>query len=163
MNAYHPTMKFDKPEFDKENNSTHFLDLNIQIVGNEIITDLYRKETDKPTACSSEQMFESRLKELKCDFLMPRGYKSKIVDTQFDRIRGLPGNNFEEKRLFSLEKQTKEDKNKDRIIVPIDYNPHIAKPSEVMRKHYNAMIKKNETLQEFSLPPLCQHLGSPQT
>ena len=174
-------MKFDKPEFDKENNSTHFLDLNIQIVGNEIITDLYRKETDKPTAllpssahpghitpnivysmafrllriCSSEQMFESRLKELKHDFLMARGYKSKIVDAQFDRIRGLPGNNFEEKRLFSLEKQTKEDKNKDRIIVPIDYNPHMANPSEVMRKHYNAMMKKNETLREiFPGPPM---------
>ena len=86
---------------------------------------------------------------------MPRGYKSKIVDAQFDRIRGLPGNNFEEKRLFSLEKQTKEDKNKDRIIVPIDYNPHMANPSEVMRKHYNAMMKKNETLREiFPGPPM---------
>ena len=129
-------MKFDKPEWDSSTNSTHFLDLNIKIVGNQIITDLYRKDTDKPTAllpssahpahitpnivysmafrliriCSTEGSFESRLKELKDDFLIPRGYKSKIVENQFDRIRGLPGNTYEEKRLISLEKQTNKEK-----------------------------------------------------
>ena len=179
LNSYHLTMKFDRPEWDQSNNSTHFLDLNIKIVGNKIVTDLYRKETDKPTAllpssahpvhitpnivysmafrllriCSSEESFESRLKELKDDFLIPRGYKSKIVEYQFDRVRGLSGNTFEEKRLFSLKKQTKEDKNKDRIIVPLDFNPYMAKPTEVMRKHYNAMLKKNENLKEFFPAP----------
>ena len=70
-------------------------------------------------------------------------------------FRGLPGSTFEDKQIFSLEKQTKEDKNKDRIIVPLDFNPHMAKPSEVMRKHYNAMIKKNENLKEvFPAPPM---------
>ena len=69
--------------------------------------------------------------------LIPRGYKSKIVEHQFDRVRGLSRNTFEEKRLFSLKKQTKEDKNKDRIIVPLEYKPHMAKPTEVMRKHCN--------------------------
>jgi hypothetical protein len=140
-------MKFDKPEIDKDKNSTNFLDLNIKIVGNKIITDLHRKETDKPTAllpssahpghitpnivysmafrllriCSSEENFEFRLKELKNDFLIPRGYKSKIIDNQLDRVRGLPGSTFEEKRNFGLVKQTKKDKNKDRIIVPLTW------------------------------------------
>ena len=50
LNGYHPTMKLDRPEFDKTNNSTNFLDLQIKISGNKIITDLYRKATDKPTA-----------------------------------------------------------------------------------------------------------------
>jgi hypothetical protein len=123
LNSYHPTMKFDKPEFDRTNNSTNFLDLNIKISGNQIITDLNRKETDKPTAllqssphpghitpnivhsmafrllriCSTAESFEFRLNELKNNFLIPRGYKPKIVDCQFDRVRKLPGNTFEEK------------------------------------------------------------------
>ena len=181
LNSYHPTMKFDKPDFDQTNNSTNFLDLNIKIVGNQIITDLFRKETDKPTAllpssahpghitpnivysmafrllriCSTEESFECRLNELKASFLTPRGYKSNIIDQQFERIRALPGHTFDEKRSFSLKKQEKDDKNKNRIIVPIDYNPHMAKPSDVMRKHYNAMIKKNENLKEvFPDPPM---------
>ena len=49
LNGYHPTMKFDRPEFDKTNNSTNFLDLQSKISGNKIISDLYRKVTDKPT------------------------------------------------------------------------------------------------------------------
>jgi hypothetical protein len=111
--------------------------------------------------CSSEESFESRLKELKDDFLIPRGYKSKIVEYQFDRVRGLSGNTFEEKRLFSLKKQTKEDKNKDRIIVSLDFNPHMAKPTEVMRKHYNTMLKKNENLKEFFPAPPMPALRQP--
>ena len=39
--------------------------------------------------------------------------------------------------------------------MPIGFNPHMAKPSNVMRKHYNAMIKKNENLKEvFPAPPM---------
>ena len=43
-------MKFDKYEHDKEENSCNFLDLTIKIENGKITTDLYRKETDKPTA-----------------------------------------------------------------------------------------------------------------
>ena len=43
-------MKFDQPQFDKNNPSTEFLDMKIKIVGNRIVTDQYRKVTDKPTA-----------------------------------------------------------------------------------------------------------------
>ena len=181
LNGYHPTIKFDRPEFDKTNNSTNYPDLQIKISGNKIITDLYRKATDKPTAllpssshpghitpnivysmvfrlmriCSTEESFEARLIELKNDFLVPRGYKPKVIEGQFYRIRKLEGNTFEEKRNFSLKKQEKKSKNKDRVIVPIDFNPHMAKPSNVMRKHYNAIIKKNENLKEvFPAPPM---------
>jgi hypothetical protein len=181
LNSFHPTMKFDRPEFDASNNSTNFLDLNIKICGNQIITDLHRKATDKPTAllpssahpghitpnivysmafrmlriCSDEDSFEARLSELKNNFLIPRGYTPKLIDGQFERIRKLPGNTFEEKRFYSLEKQVRENRHKDRIIVPIDYNPHMAKPADVLRKHYNAMIRKNETLKEvFPAPPM---------
>ena len=34
-------------KFDATNNSTNFLDLNVKISGNQIITDLHRKATDQ--------------------------------------------------------------------------------------------------------------------
>ena len=87
-------MKFDECEHDSNTNSCNFLDLTIKIEGGKIITDLYRKETSKPSSllpssshpnhitaniayslafrllriCSSEDLFEERLKELRNDF-----------------------------------------------------------------------------------------------
>ena len=168
LNNFHPTMKFDQPQFDKNNNSTEFLDMKIKIVGNRIVTDLYRKVTDKSTAllpssahpghiipnivysmalrllriCSTEECFQLRLKELKHDFLIPRGYKPQMIDFQFKRLEDLPGISFEQKRNYSLKKQEKNNNNKERIIVPIDFNPRMAKPGQVMKKHYKAMIRK---------------------
>ena len=71
-------MKFDKPEYNKDDNSTNFLDMKIRIVENQIVTDPFR------------------------------GYKTNLIDVQFERLRNLPGNNFEEKRYFSLKKKRKE-------------------------------------------------------
>ena len=50
LNTFHPTMKFDQPQHNKEENSTNFLDLQICIKDGKIHTDLYRKVTDKPSA-----------------------------------------------------------------------------------------------------------------
>ena len=181
LNSCRPTMKFDKPEYNKDDNSTNFLDMKIRIVENQIVTDLFRKPSDKPTAllpssshpghitpnivysmgyrllriCSTPESFEFRLKELKENFLIPRGYKSKLIDGQFERLRNLPGTDYIEKRNLCLEKKMKENNHEDRIIVPMNFNPHMAKPSLVMRKHYTAMIKKNENLKEvFPAPPM---------
>jgi hypothetical protein len=105
--------------------------------------------------CSTEECFENRLLELKAEFLVPRGYKPNLIDCQFNRVRKLPGNTFIEKRKLVLEKQDRKKKNEDRIIVPIDYNPHMAKPSEVFRKHFNGMVRKNGELKEiFPAPPM---------
>ena len=94
LNSVHPTMKFDEYQHNRENNSCNFLDLNITIENGRINTDLYRKETDKPSAllpssshpghitanivysmgfrlmriCSSEEVFNKRMEELKYDF-----------------------------------------------------------------------------------------------
>ena len=38
LNSCHPTMKFDKAEYNKDDNSTNFLDLEIRIVENQIVT-----------------------------------------------------------------------------------------------------------------------------
>ena len=105
LNSVHPTMKFDDYELDENDNSCNFLDLNIKIKNGKIITDLYRKETSKPSAllpssshpkhikaniayslafrllriCSSEELFEERLKELRNKFLIPRNVKANLL------------------------------------------------------------------------------------
>ena len=123
INSYHPTIKFDPPQHNEEDNSCNFLDLKISIENSRIQTDLYRKETSKPRAllpssahpghitpnivysmafrllriCSTESIFQERLEELKQDFLIPRNYHSKIIDAEFKKIQNLPGSNFVEK------------------------------------------------------------------
>ena len=71
-----------------------------------------------------------------------------MVDSAIDKIKQLPGDSFEEKHDEALKKKEKLDKNKDRIVVPLDFNPHMAKASDVLSKHYRGMIRKNETLLE---------------
>ena len=97
---------------------------------------------------SSQNSFESRLRELKEEFLLPRNYSPKVIDTAFKKIDELPGITFEEKRAEALKKKEKVERNNDRVVVPLDYNPHMAKASDVINKHYRAMIKKNQELLE---------------
>ena len=154
---------------------TWILTLVIRIQNGKIITDLYRKETDKPSAllpssahpghipknivysmglrllriCSSPELFEKRLEELKTDFLKPRNYKEKLINDQFERIRSLPGETFEEKRNFALKKVEKIDKNQTRVIMPIDYNPHMPVASSVLQKHHKSMLFSNPNLKKI--------------
>ena len=131
LNSFHSTIKFDKPQYNPEDNSCEFLDLKISIKNGKIATDLFRKDTAKPRAllpssahpghitpniiysmafrliriCSTEEKFEERLTELKNDFLIPRQYNPKVIDSQFKRIRNLPGMDYIERRKKTLEKK----------------------------------------------------------
>ena len=124
-------MKYNEPCYEPSTNSCKFLDLNISVQNGKFVTDLYRKPTDKPRAllpssahpnhittniiylmafrilriCSDEENFNKRLIELKEEFLMPRGYKSQIIDGQFKRILELPGNLYCDKRREALKKK----------------------------------------------------------
>ena len=188
LNSVHHTMKFDNYEHNKENNSCNFLDLTIKISNGKITTDLYKKETDKPTAllpssahpshiaknivysmgfrllriCSTPEMFENRLEELKTDFLKPRNYRSKLIDEQFMKIKDLPGNSYKEKRDNALRKVEKTDKNSDRVIMPIDFNPHMPRASEVLQKHHKAMLFANPNLKEIYPDPPMPALRQPK-
>ena len=123
INNFHKTMKFDEPNYASESNSCDFLDLKISIHEGQIHTDLFRKPTDKPRAllpssahpshifhnivysmafrllriCSKEEYFEKRLSELKNEFLIPRGYRAQLIESQFKRVNNLEGNTYTEK------------------------------------------------------------------
>ena len=73
--------------------------------------------------CSTEENFEKRLEELKIDFLVPRQYSSKVIESQFKRIRNLPGNDYLERREKTLEKKEKKSNETNRIVAPMDFNP----------------------------------------
>ena len=92
---------------------------------------------------------------MKNNFLKPRGYSPKMIEEQFENIRNLPVDSFIERRQLCLEKKKKENKKEDRIIVPVDFNPHMANPGPVFKKHYTAMVRKNSELKEvFPAPPM---------
>ena len=105
--------------------------------------------------CSAEDSFEKRLEELKSEFLIPRNYHNKIIESQYSRIRNLPGMNYLERRKNSLVKKEKKKKDNSRIISPLDYNPLLPNISEVLQKHHRSMLFKKPELREvFSGPPM---------
>ena len=180
LNNFHTTIKVDDPCYYPDDNSCNFLDLKISIVNGIIHTDLYRKSTDKPRAllpssahpnhiptnivygaafrllriCDSEEVFETRLSELKTNFLIPRNYSRKLINTQFQKVRELPGNNYVERRKLALVKKQKL-QNSDIVIGVFDFNPLLPKISTVINKHYRTMINENPELKEvFPEPPM---------
>ena len=181
LNSFHSTIKFDEPQHDPEENSCQFLDMKISIENGKISTDLFRKETTKPKAllpssahpghittnivysmafrllriCSSELKFEERLTELKNEFLVPRNYNSKVIESQFKRIRNLPGSTYTEKRILALEKKENKKEENKRITAPMDFNPNLPKISDVFNKHFKSMMfKKPELRSVFKEPPM---------
>ena len=106
--------------------------------------------------CPDEETFEKRLKELKCDFLIPRNYHEKVIEGQFKRVRNLPGETIKEKRIKTLENKIKNtDQKQNRVISPMDFNPQLPKLSEVLTKHFKAMLfRKPELGETFPDPPM---------
>ena len=76
-----------------------------------------------------------------------------MIDAEFEKIRALPGENFKEKRKEALKKVKREPKDPNRIIAPIDFNPHLPKVSQVFQKHHKAML--------FAAPHLAEMFPSP--
>ena len=63
INSLHPTIKF-TAEYNFERKSTTYLDMEIRLVEGKIVTDLYRKESDKvqyllPSSCHPSHIFET--------------------------------------------------------------------------------------------------------
>ena len=103
INNLHPTIKF-TASYKYEERSTSFLDMEVKIVEGKIVTDLYRKPTDKiqyllPSSCHPSHIFdnipyslalrivricsekedqEKRMRELE-QMLKSRNYNSNVV------------------------------------------------------------------------------------
>ena len=97
--------------------------------------------------CSTQELFDFRLDELKTEVLIPRDYKISVITKAFAEVRKID-------RKDALKKVEKNEKN-DRIVVPLDYSPYLPKQGLVLKKHYNAMIRKNTSLKRiFPKPPM---------
>jgi hypothetical protein len=114
INVLHPTIKF-TCEFDNDQKSTTFLDTKIKIEDNSIVTDLYRKETDRvqyllPSSChpshifknvpyslalrlvricSKKELLEKRMNELE-NMLLSRKYNKNIVKAAIQKAKEIP-------------------------------------------------------------------------
>ena len=60
--------------------------------------------------------------------------------------------------MEALKKKVREPKDKNRIIAPIDFNPHLPKVGEVFQKHHRAMLFSAPHLGEmFPSPPMASY------
>ena len=162
LKGFHRNMNFTcTPDF--ENRTTTFLDVNVRIGEGTITTDLYIKPTSanqylSPLSChpyhiqlnipyslafrirricSEESDFEKQLTKTKT-MLLARGYREKIVDTAFNRVRALT-------REFTLKKVTKQDSNK--LTLVLTYDPRLPSIPGVLQKHAKT-LKMDSQMQE---------------
>ena len=148
-----------------------FLDTSCQIVDGKILTDLYRKETDRNQylltsschpahvtenipfslalrivrICSLQETREKRFSELK-DLLLSRGYKARGIDAAIDRARKIP-------RLEAL-KRVVRSKTARRPVFVITYDPRLPSISGIVKKHWRSMVQDPHLAEVFPLPPL---------
>ena len=142
-------------ESDFATRSTSFLDVNIQIVGGTLNTDLYTKPTAanqylQPNSthpehisrnipyslafrnrriCSRQEDFDLRLGELR-RMLLDRKYLPKVIDAAFSRVRKLS-------REQTLKKVQREDQHKTAFVTT--YDPRLPNIGSVLQTHYKTL------------------------
>ena len=98
---------------------------------------------------------------MKNNFLLPRNYHPKVVESEFKKVRNLPGDCFEEKRKNSLVKKLPKDKQTKRLTAPFNFNPFLPKISTVLQKHHKAMLFKKPDLKPIFEDSLMAALRQP--
>ena len=164
LNGFHRNLNFTcVPDF--KNKTTTFLDVNVKIAGGCLTTDLYVKPTSanqylSPLSihpghictnipyslafrikriCSEESDFEKQLDKLKTT-LLARDYKSKVIDSAFNRVRALS-------RDFTLKKVVKEDS--DKLTFVITYDPRLPPIHSVLHKHVRTLMMDADMRETF--------------
>ena len=100
--------------------------------------------------------------ELRNGFLIPRNYKAKLIDAEFEKVRNLPGDSFTTRRRQALLKVKKTVEDPHRITAPVDFNPHLPNISQILKKHLKAMLKNAPYLGEmFKSPPMASYRQPP--
>ena len=182
MNQIHPAIRFtichtklpgavdtcECPELDK----IPFLDTTISVKNNLIVTDLYRKPSDRvqyllPSSChpnhchknipyslalrivricSEPESRDARFDELK-DMLKSWNYQSGLITSAINRAKDVP-------RSEALKRVNKNQAAKRQVFV-VRYDPRMPSMPSIIHKHYRSMTTINPELKEtFPLPPL---------
>ena len=96
--------------------------------------------------------------------MLPRNYKSKNIDHQFNRLtESIEGNTYYEKRKSALKKKIKTENETKRVIVAFEYNPRLPNINNIVRKHHRSTLFKNEDLKEDlreTSDPVCTLLNA---
>ena len=155
----------------KPSESIPFLDTLSTIKDGKIITDLYRKPTDRcqylltsschpphvtnnipyslalriVRICSLPEDREKRFSELK-DMLIKRDYKSSIVDAAIDKARKVP-------RPEALKRVTR-DRKQDRPVLVVTHDPRLPAVAQIVKKHWRAMTQNPHMKSVYPKPPM---------
>jgi len=172
LNSCHPTIKFKCKEgehYDFKTRSVDFLDTTIFIDDNGYLqTTLYTKPNMKvqyllPSSChpghisqnipyslayrlrrieSINNNFVSNLSVLK-EKLLSRGYKEKVINPAFDRVKAL-------ERSDTLIKTVKH--SNQPVVLSLKYHPGLPKISAILKKHHSVLIKDPQMKEIFPNP-----------
>ena len=180
LNKLHPTIKFTMKHTSNKLSdcscekieSIPFLDTSCSIKEGKIMTDLYKKPTDKnqyllPSSCHGPQITKNvpfslalriiricsenesrdlRLKELK-SMLIEREYTPGIINSAISRAKAIP-------REKALRQVSHKDTNTRPVFV-VPFDPRMPSISDITSKHWRSMVSQDKYLKEiFPAPPL---------
>ena len=156
----------------EEKYSISFLDTSCRIKSGKIVTDLYRKPSDRNQylltsschpvectenipyslclrinrICSEPEDRELRFNELK-QLLLDRGYTLGVINSAIDRARSIP-------RKDILKKVVRQNSER-RPIFKVTFDPRYPSIPSVTRKHWRSMVSQDPYLSEvFPKPPM---------
>jgi len=168
LNNIHETIKFTA---DYSSDRVNFLDVEVLLRNNKILTDLYVKKTDTHQyldfsschprhcktsipysqalrlnrICSEPEFFDQRCNQLE-DWLIKRGYDEKLVRRKVLDARG-------QKREELLDRN-KFEKQGDRMILNITYHPAFQSVGKILRKIHVLLACNKEHQEVFSKAPI---------
>ena len=184
INTIHPTIKFTMSHTTPNDQelasncscqkvkSIPYLDTSCEIKAGKIVTDLYRKPTDKnqylltsschpaeclqsiPKSlctrinriCMEEATRDQRLQELK-DMLLAREYTPGVIDSAIAKARATP-------RHVALRRVPRQDTN-NRPAFVVCFDPRLPSIPNITKKHWRSMASEDKYLESvFPQPPL---------
>ena len=155
--------------------SIPYLDTSCQIKEGQIVTDLYRKPTDKNQyllysschpaeclqsipyslstrinrVCSEEETQDMRFEELKC-MLLDSKYPPGIIDAAIAKAMAIP-------RLVALRRVSRQQTNTRPAFV-VGYDPMLPSIPKLTKKHWRSMTAEDKYLESvFPEPPLISY------
>ena len=182
LNTLHPTLKFTMEHTASKHpgdecdcphvTSVPFLDTSCSNVNGKIITDLFRKETDRnqyllPSSChpnhvtnnipfslalrivricTTPESREKRFEELK-GMLLERDYPIKIINMAIERARKIP-------RKEALKKVERNKNEADRIVFVVLYDPRLPSIPAIVNRHWRVMCQDPYLKKVYPAPPL---------